>query len=64
MLDGVGRKLIDQKAEGHGTIGIDFQRLGFDLYFDARHVSNEAPDIALAISRRYASTAIARPRLD
>ena len=27
MLDGVGRQLIDQKAEGHGAIGIDVQRL-------------------------------------
>ena len=42
MLDSVRRKLIDQKAEGHGTIGVDFQRLGLNLYFDARHGSNEA----------------------
>ena len=35
-------KLIDQKAEGYGTIGVDFQRLGLDLYFDARRVSKQA----------------------
>src|SRR5450830_1885418 len=34
MLDGVRRKLIDQKAEGYGTIGVDFQRLGLNLNFD------------------------------
>jgi hypothetical protein len=28
MLDGVRREFIDQKTEGHGTIGVDFQRLG------------------------------------
>jgi hypothetical protein len=38
----VRRKLIDQKAERYGTIGVNFQRLGLNLYFDARHAPNEA----------------------
>src|ERR1019366_7880535 len=42
MLDGIRRKLIDQKAEGYRTIRVDFQRLGLNLYFHARHVSNQA----------------------
>ena len=42
MLDGVRRKLIDQKAERYGTIWIDFLRLALNLYFDARRVSMQA----------------------
>ena len=42
LLDGIRRQLIDQKAEGYGTIGIDIQRFGLDLYFDGRIVSKEA----------------------
>ena len=42
MLDGVGRQFVDQQAEGHGAVGIDFQRLGLDLDVDARCVSKQA----------------------
>src|ERR1700674_5770062 len=39
MLDRVRRQLIDEKAEGYGTIGVDIQRFGLDLDFDAGCVS-------------------------
>ena len=42
MLDGVRRQFIDQQAEGYGAIGVDIQRGGPDVYFDARRVPKQA----------------------